>query len=114
MTIENYNKGKLDGLRTVFYVSGKIAEEQIYKEGLMNGSYKKYTETGIVIEESNYKNNEFDGAAVFRDADDGSVISKGKFTNGKKTGVWQFYEKGKLIKEENMSFPKKTSKAKKQ
>ena len=105
MTIENYNKGKLEGLRSVFYASGKIAEETMYKNDLKNGAYKRYTETGIIIEESNYKNNEFDGLAIFRDADDGTIVSKGKFVNGKKAGMWQFFQKGKLVKEENMSFP---------
>jgi antitoxin component YwqK of YwqJK toxin-antitoxin module len=113
MTIENYNRGKLNGLRTVFYPSGKIAEEMIYKEGKKNGYYKKFTESGIIIEESNYKNNEFDGLAIFRDADDGTIVSKGKFLNGKKVGIWQFFQKGKLVKEENMSFPQTSSKAKK-
>lgn len=105
MTIENYNKGKLEGLRSVFYASGKIAEETMYKNNLKNGAYKRYTETGIIIEESNYKNNEFDGLAIFRDADDGTIVSKGKFVNGKKAGMWQFFQKGKLVKEENMSYP---------
>ena len=113
MAIENYSKGKLEGLRSVFYISGKIAEEMLYKNDLKNGPYKKYTETGIIIEESNYKNNQFDGLAIFRDADDGNIVSKGKFVNGKKVGIWQFYQKGKLIKEENMSYPQSTSKSKK-
>ena len=30
-----------------------------------------------------------------------------KFNNGKKTGVWQFFENGKLTEEVNMSDPKK-------
>lgn len=113
MTIENYTNGKLEGLRSVFYASGKIAEETMYKNGLKNGAYKRYTESGIIIEESNYKNNEFDGIAIFRDADDGTIVSKGKFVNGKKAGIWQFFQKGKLVKEENMSFPQSISKAKK-
>lgn len=107
MSTENYNKGKLEGLRAVFYSNGKPAEETMYKNDLKNGPYKKYAENGIIIEESNYKNGQFDGPAVFRDADTGTIISKGKFVNGKKMGIWQFYEKGKLVKEENMSFQKK-------
>ncbi|MCI4443207.1 MAG: hypothetical protein JHC39_06835 [Lentimicrobium sp.] len=113
MTIENYSKGNLEGLRSVFYPNGKIAEEMTYKNNLKNGPYKRYTESGIIIEESNYKNNEFDGLAIFRDPDDGNIVSKGKFTNGKKTGIWQFFNKGKLVKEMNMSFPQSTSKTKK-
>nr|WP_315145657.1 hypothetical protein [uncultured Flavobacterium sp.] len=110
MTIENYSKGKLEGLRSVFYASGKLAEETIYKNNLKNGPYKQYTETGILIEESNYKNNQYDGLATFRDPDDGNIVSKGKFSDGKKTGIWQFFEKGKLVKEMNMSFPQSASK----
>lgn len=112
MTIENYIKGKLEGSRTVFYVSGKIAEEMTYKNNLKIGPYKRYTESGIIIEESNYKNNEYDGLAIFRDADDGTIVSKGKFVNGKKVGIWQFFQGGKLVKEENMSYPQSISKAK--
>ena len=113
MTLENYTKGKLEGLRSVFYPSGKIAEETMYKNNLKNGFYKRYTETGFIIEETSYKNNEFDGLAIFRDAYDGNIVSKGKFVNGKKTGIWQFFEKGKLVKEENMSFQKRIEGTKK-
>lgn len=112
MTIENYTNGKLEGLRSVFYPNGKIAEEIIYKIDLKSGVYKRYTEIGIIIEESNYKNDQYDGIAIFRDADDGTIVSKGKFTNGKKTGVWQFFEKGELVKEMNMSYPKNSLKSK--
>lgn len=113
MATENYSKGKLEGLRSVFYPSGKIAEEMIYKNNLKNGFYKRYTESGIMIEESNYKNNKFDGLAAFRDADDGAIVSKGKFVNGKKAGIWQFFEKGKLVKEANMSYLQNSSKSNK-
>lgn len=110
MTKENYSKGKLEGLRSVYYPNGKIAEEQYYKNDIKNGSYKKYAENGIVLEESNYKNNQYDGFAVFKDPN-GSLVSKGKFINGKKAGLWQFYEKGKLAHEVNMSNPAAVSKA---
>ncbi|MFI0491485.1 toxin-antitoxin system YwqK family antitoxin [Flavobacterium sp.] len=112
MTIENYSNGKLEGLRSVFYPSGKIAEEMVYKNNLKNGLYKRYTEAGIIIEESNFKNNEFDGLATFKDPDDGSLVSTGKFLNGKKAGIWQFFNKGKLAKEINMSDLKNASKTK--
>lgn len=113
MATENYSKGKLEGLRSVFYPNGKIAEEMIYKNNQKNGFYKRYTETGIIIEETNYKNDQYDGLAIFRDANDGTIVSKGKFVNGKKAGVWQFFEKGKLVNEINMSYPQNSSKSKK-
>lgn len=112
MTIENYSNGKLEGLRSVFYPNGKIAEEMVYKNNLKNGVYKRYTEAGIIIEESNYKNNEFDGLATFKDPDSGILVSTGKFRNGKKVGIWQFFDKGKLAKEINMSDLKNASKTK--
>ena len=111
MTIENYANGKLEGLRSVFYPNGKIAEVINFKDNLKEGICKRYTENGIVIEESAYKNNEYNGTTTFKDSD-GNLISKGNFVDGKKAGVWHFYEKGKLSKEENMSFPQRTSKIK--
>ncbi|GGA86590.1 hypothetical protein GCM10008015_29080 [Flavobacterium palustre] len=105
MSIEHYKNGKLEGLRSVFFPSGKIAEETIYKGGLKNGISKKYSEKGIVLEEAFFKNDQYDGTAVFKDVD-GNMVSKGKFTNGKKTGIWQFFENGKLKEETNMSHPK--------
>lgn len=109
MTIENYSKGKLNGLRSVFYPNGKIAEEINYKNGIKEGVYKRYAENGTILELLNYKNNEYNGEAVFNNSD-GTVASKGMFVNGKKSGNWQFFEKGKLVKEINMSDPKNTNK----
>ncbi len=111
MTTENYVNGKLEGLRTVFYLSGKIAEEISYKNNLKNGFYKKYTEKGILLEESMFKNNIYSGLAIFSDTN-GNIVSKGQFVNGKKSGIWQFFEKGKLVKETNMSFPENATKSK--
>ena len=97
MTTEIYVKGKLNGIRKVYYNQGAIAEETNYKDGKKEGLYKKYAENGVVLEESNYKNNEFNGLAVFKDAE-GKITAKGMFTNGKKTGIWEFLENDKMVK----------------
>jgi antitoxin component YwqK of YwqJK toxin-antitoxin module len=110
MTIENYKNGKLEGLRSVFYSGGKIAEETNYRNNLKEGVYKKYSENGVVLEETIFKSNEYNGLANFKDAE-GNVVSKGQFVNGKKSGVWQFFEKGKLVKEIDMSNPLSMSKS---
>jgi antitoxin component YwqK of YwqJK toxin-antitoxin module len=81
MTFENYKNGKL-GLRSV-YSQRKIAEEISYKQ------YKKlykFSENGIILEQSIYKNNEYNGPATFKDAQ-GNVVSKDYF---KREIVWQF------------------------
>jgi antitoxin component YwqK of YwqJK toxin-antitoxin module len=110
MTTENYSKGKLEGLRTVFYINGQIAEEINYKDNLKNGFYKKYTEKGMLLEESTFKNDLYSGLAIFSDSK-GDMVSKGHFVNGKKAGIWQFFEKGKTAKERNMSFPENATKS---
>ena len=112
MAREFYKKGKLNGKRTVYFKNNKVAEEVNYVNGLKEGAYKHYTENGILLEESNYVKGEFHGDAIFRDPE-GNIVAKGKFKNGKKVGMWQFYELGKLVSEENMSYPKKAKKEKK-
>ncbi len=97
MTTENYKNGKLNGLRTVYFPNGKLAEQTNFVNNLKQGAYKKFTETGIVLEESFFKNNEYDGLAIFRN-DSGIVVSKGMFSKGLKIGVWEVLENGKLVK----------------
>lgn len=106
MTLEHYKNGKLQGLRSVYYPSTLLAEETNYVDGIKQGSYKKYTEKGIVLESANYKNGNFDGQAVYKDPT-GNTVAQGKYVDGKKKGIWQFYENGKLVSEENMSKPNK-------
>lgn len=101
MTLENYVNGKLNGIRKVYYRSGKIAEETTYKNGIKEGPYKSYAENDVVMEESNYKNDQLDGVAIYRDATN-KVSGQGSYKNGKKVGMWKVMEKGKL-KEVNMN-----------
>ncbi len=111
MTLENYVKGKLEGVRSVFYPNSKLAEQTSYSKGIKSGPYKKYTIEGIILEESNYKNGQFDGKAIYRDPK-GNIVAQGMYLNGKKVGTWQFFANGKLVSEENMSKVKKVVKGK--
>jgi antitoxin component YwqK of YwqJK toxin-antitoxin module len=101
MTLEKYTNGKLDGVRKVFYKSGKITEETTYKNGIKNGGYKSYAENGTVLEETTYKNGIYEGLAIFRTPDN-KIAGKGLFKNGKKVGMWKILEKDKL-KDVNMN-----------
>lgn len=105
MSTENFSKGKLNGIKKVFYKSGKIAEETTYTNGVKNGSYKKYSEKGDVFEDAIYKNGQFDGPVTYNDG--AGQIIKGQFKDGKKSGKWKYFEKGKLIKEEDPNKAKK-------
>jgi len=106
MTSENYINGKLEGTKTINYVSGKVAEISNYKNGVRNGVYKKFTENGIELENSIYSNGELDGVSTFK-APDGLVVAKGLFKQGKKVGVWFFYENGKLVSKDDFNKPRK-------
>lgn len=105
MAVENYKNDKLHGLRKVYYKNNAINEESTYVNGIKDGPYRKYTEKGVVLEDTVYKNGELSGPATFRN-ENNELVAKGNFVNGKKMGVWQYYEKGKLVKEVNMSDPK--------
>ena len=111
MTLENYSNGKLEGVRSVFYPTGKLAETTNYSKGIKSGLYRKYTAAGVVLEEAIYKDGQFDGKAIYRDPA-GNIVAQGIYINGKKKGIWQFYENGKLVSEENMSKVKKLVKPK--
>ena len=102
MTQEFYVNGKLDGSRKVFYKSGEVAEITTYKTGIKNGVYKSYAESGVLLEESNYLNGEYNGQATFKNVDN-QVSGQGLFKNGKKVGMWKLLQKGKL-KDVNMNF----------
>lgn len=106
MTLENYKNGKLDGLKSINFPSGVVAEQTNYKNGVKEGVYKKYTEKGVVLEESFYVKGEFNGASTFK-GPDGLVVAKGMFKQGKKVGIWQFFENGKLVGKENFNKPQK-------
>jgi antitoxin component YwqK of YwqJK toxin-antitoxin module len=102
MAVENYSKGKLTGVRKTYFPSGKLAEEANYANGLKNGPYRQYTEKDIVLEESVYKDDKLQGPALYRNAH-GEVTRKGQYADNKKTGIWQYFEKGKMVKQEDMT-----------
>ena len=111
MTTENYKNGKLEGIRSVYYPSGKIAEETSYKNNIKEGFYKKYTEKGIILEDTFYKNGQFSGPTTYNDPD-GNTVAKGIYKDGKKIGSWQFFENGKVVSQPNKNSFKATSKRK--
>ena len=106
MTLENYKNGKLEGLKTINFPSGNVAEFTNYKNGIREGIYKKIAENGVILEESTYLNGELNGTSIFK-APDGLVVAKGMFKQGKKVGIWLFYENGKIVSKDNFDTPRK-------
>lgn len=99
MTTENYIKGKLNGVRKVFYKNGKVAEEITYKNGIKNGSYKNILKKVIFLKIQIIKMINLT-PAIYRNGL-GQLVSSGQFKDGKKSGMWKYYENGKFVKEEN-------------
>ncbi|SHH37182.1 toxin-antitoxin system YwqK family antitoxin [Winogradskyella jejuensis] len=98
MIEEHYNpEGKLDGIRTVFFINGALAEEAEYKDGLLNGISKIYSESGKLLQESLYKMDKLEGQTTYYDAD-GNIQAKGLFKANLKTGIWEYYKNGKLTR----------------
>ncbi|NBL64365.1 hypothetical protein GV828_04005 [Flavobacterium sp. NST-5] len=99
MTLEYYVEGKLNGERKVFYKNGILAEQANFVNDVKDGTYKKFNEKGTLLEESFYKNGVLDGPAMF---DDGfGKVTKGQYKDGKKFGIWSYFENGKLMKKQN-------------
>lgn len=107
MTEESYKNGKLEGVRTVYFPNGKIAEQINYANNLKQGVYKKFSENGVVLEEAIFKNDEYDGLAIYRDIK-GNLVSKGNFVQGKKSGIWEVLENGILIKKSSSDLSQKS------
>lgn len=99
MTSENYKKGKLNGVKKIFYDDGSVAEILNYVDGKREGNYKRYGVNEKILEDLNYKGNELHGLATFYDGL-GKIILQGQYTNGVKSGIWKTYENGKVVKEE--------------
>jgi antitoxin component YwqK of YwqJK toxin-antitoxin module len=112
MTVENYKKGKLEGIRKTYFPTGEIAEQSMYSNGQKEGIYKVFLQNGTVIEEALFKNNQYDGPAIYRNAAS-KIVSKGNFVKNERKGFWEFYEDEKLVKKEkyplNIKFEKRTN-----
>jgi len=99
MIVENFNdEGKLEGERNVFYKNGQMAEKAFYKNGLLHGEAKWFSEDSTLIKVSHYKDDKLEGKTINYDGS-GKVASEGEYVKNKKHGVWKYYEDGEIIKE---------------
>ncbi len=103
MTKEYYVEGKLDGVKTTYYLNQKVAEVVTYKIGIKDGMNNYYSPDGILLKKLFYKNDQLEGKALHYNAN-GDIIIDGYYKNGRKDGTWKYYNDGKLLKEE--TFPK--------
>jgi len=103
MTSEFYNnKGKLEGLRTTYYLNGNVAEKANYKNGKLDGLSQWFSGEGVLIREYTYKDNMLHGAYKSYD-EKGSLILEGQYQNDYRHGIWKTYKDGKLIEENDFT-----------
>ncbi|WP_375239000.1 toxin-antitoxin system YwqK family antitoxin [Aurantibacter sp.] len=103
MTQEFYNnEGSLHGKKSVYYLSGQLAETMHYKKGFLYGESLSYSEKGKLLRVENYKNDLFHG--VYKTFDgNGKPVEEGQYFNDERKGVWKFYENGKLVEERDLT-----------
>ena len=95
MIEENYENAELNGEYKIFYVNGKLTKLAHYKDGLLEGNSKKYSQEEVLIEDLNYIKNVLNGSAAFYEIN-GNLKQKGVYEDDLKVGVWEFYTDGQL------------------
>lgn len=95
-------KGVINGTAKKYYVeTGSIMEEIPYKDNEINGEYKKYSILGNIEKVSQYKNNKLDGEAL-EYYDSGEKKSVCYYSNGNLEGVCTVYYKNGQVKQEEI------------
>lgn len=98
MIKEVYKEGKLQGDRTVYFISGGIAQTETYEEGKREGKAMYYSEDGKVLKNLIYKNDKLEGVAKLYNGF-GELEVEGNYKNNRKHGIWKYYKNGKVNKE---------------
>jgi antitoxin component YwqK of YwqJK toxin-antitoxin module len=83
-----------------WYRNGIKAEEMPFKNGVPNGTYRKWSITGFITERGNYKDSLREGRWTFF-AKEKKVYMQGSYKKGLKQGKWTlFNEDGKITGEQ--------------
>lgn len=98
MTEEFYENDQLEGTRTTYYDNKQVSETIEYKNGKKEGKQLVYSIKGVLIKEYTYKNDLLEGInKIFTGK--GVLRIEGNFKQNKKTGLWSYYDYGKLIRQ---------------
>jgi len=92
-----YDAGKQNGKEQSFYPDGSLAEEIIWENGLKNGHWKQYFNSGQLKSITTYVNNKLEGSFTAFEPD-GKTSIEGVYRNNVSDGDWKRYdEKGDLV-----------------
>ena len=95
MTREMYKNDLLEGVRTVYFINGRKAQETMYGKGLKEGKDIHYNEEGVVLKEYVFVNDILEGLTKLYDGN-GVLFREGRYKANRKHGSWKYYENGKL------------------
>jgi antitoxin component YwqK of YwqJK toxin-antitoxin module len=95
------NKGKSgvpkngrDGQWILYHKNGKTDQDAIYKNGMINGYFKKYYDSGQIKQECFYNSDKINGLMTLF-YENGKLKQESNYKNGEKTGIEVLYnEKG--------------------
>jgi antitoxin component YwqK of YwqJK toxin-antitoxin module len=85
-----YSGKLLHGLYSDFYLNNALKEQGVFRMGLKEGNWKCWTEAGVLISETYYKNGVANGKFLRYDAN-GQVKETGTYKNGKIDGMFKTY-----------------------
>jgi antitoxin component YwqK of YwqJK toxin-antitoxin module len=94
---ENYEAGKLSGLRVEYFPTGKPALEETYRYNLLNGPFKTYYEMGSVHTTGECRSQRKHGLFTSY-YPNGAIHEQGEYVADKKHKEWKIFdEEGNLI-----------------
>jgi antitoxin component YwqK of YwqJK toxin-antitoxin module len=95
---ENYENGKLSGIRYEYFSNGRLAKEETYKYNMLNGPFKTYYEDGSKEAEGECRSQRRHG--LFTDYyPNGNMKEQGEYIADKKLKEWKEYdEQGNVVR----------------
>ena len=89
--IEPYDKGVLNGVVTVYYPNGDVAEETSYVNGIKQGPWRQYFRGMAKKVTASYRNGQLHGE--FKGYNQEAICDvDGQYDNGREQGIWKLYD----------------------
>ena len=82
------NKGKKEGTWQWFYPNGEILILENWSDGLLDGHYCEYGETGVELVKGDYLEGAEEGEWEYNN---NGTIEKGSYFDGMRTGIWKIW-----------------------
>ena len=96
---KNYNNGKLEGEREIYYPDGKLKEKMIYENDTLNGLKSTFDPSGNQKEEETYAHGVLNGMCRYY-YPRGSLMQEVNYLEGEKHGVEKLYHKRGNVQKE--------------